>query len=303
MPGQELTASRSETPKTITPFVIRDAQPPPRVRRPGFTASAWEQRLGEIRAQLDDVHAKLACAQRQLDATHEDRDHPRRALAAVRRARTQWLRAHRELDGLAKAGPQRPLPALAALGRDRGLLALGGELTEVSRRHTEVLVLLASHPEGMTTEELAVALYGDTGRPAAVRTALCRLRKGLPGWIDGTADRITVNIDADFLIVQRLLRAGRAREAAERYAAALLPRSEAPGIVEVRDELDAWVRSAVMIAGDPEALWAWLESASGADDLAAWKRFLSDLDPADPRRPLAVSRLARLRGALVIVSR
>jgi hypothetical protein len=168
----------------------------------------------------------------------------------------------------------------------------------LSRRHTEILVLLAAHPDGMTTEELALALYGATGRPASARTALCRLRKDLSPWISSAGNRVRLHLDADFLVVQRLLRAGRPREAAQRYSGALLPRSEAPGVVDARDDLDAWVRSAVMTSGDREALWAWLESASGRDDLPAWKRFLADLDFADPRRPLAASRLARLRVAL-----
>jgi hypothetical protein len=174
-------------------------------------------------------------------------------------------------------------------------------MTHLSRRHTEILVILASHPHGMTTEALALALYGETGRPASARTALCRLRKDLAPWIHSERDRVKLEIEADFLVIQDLLRAGRAREAAQRYSAALLPRSEAPGVIDARDELDAWVRSAVMTSGDREALWAWLESGSGCDDVPAWKRFLADLDFADPRRPLAVSRLAGLRSTLTLV--
>jgi hypothetical protein len=82
----------------------------------------------------------------------------------------------------------------------------------------------------------------------------------------------------------------------------LLPHSEAPGIVHDRSELDAWVRSAVMTAGDREAIWAWLESESGGDDLPAWKRFLASLDFDDPRRALAASRLSLLRTTLALAS-
>jgi hypothetical protein len=153
----------------------------------------------------------------------------------------------------------------------------------------------------MTTEELALDLYGENGRPASVRTELFRLRQAIPNALHSERDRVKLEIEADFLVVQRLLRSGRAREAAQGYSAALLPRSEAPGVVDARHELDAWVRSAVMTSGDREALWAWLDSASGSDDMPAWKRFLADLDPADPRRAYAVSRLARLRKALPVV--
>jgi hypothetical protein len=133
-----------------------------------------------------------------------------------------------------------------------------------------------------------------------VRVELCRLRKIAPE-ILSDRNRVMLEMEADFLIVQQLLRAGRPLEAAQRYPAALLPGSEAPGIVDARDELDAWMRSAVMTSDDPAALWAWLESGSGWDDALAWKRFLADLDFADPRRPLAVTRLARLRTALAVV--
>lgn len=215
-----------------------------------------------------------------------------------------WPAVREAAPVLRSAGSPAPLPMLDALGRARGLVRLPGRGVDLSPRHTEILVLLlASHPHGMTTDELALALYGETGRPASVRTALCRLRKDLAPWIHSERQRITVELDADFLVVRRLLRAGRTQEAARRYPRALLPHSEAPGVVDARDELDAWVRSAVMTSGDREALWAWLESRSGCDDAPAWKRFLADLEFADPRRSLAVSRLAGLRNALTIVRR
>jgi hypothetical protein len=232
----------------------------------------WERYATDLRRRLDEMQARLSFAERQL-------------------------------ADLRPAASPAPLPMLDALGRERGLLRVARHTMQLSRRHTELLVLLASHPNGMTTEELALALYGETGRAGSARTALCRLRKELPSWIYNERDRIKLEIEADFLVVQRLLRAGRTREAAQRYSTALLPRSEAPGVVDAREELDAWVRSAVMTSGDPEALWAWLESASGCDDAPAWKRFLADLDFADPRRPLAVSRLAGLRNALTLVRR
>ena len=64
-----------------------------------------------------------------------------------------------------------------------------------------------------------------------------------------------------------------------------------------RERLEGWLRSAVMTADDPEALWAWVQSPSGADDLQAWKRLLTLLEFRDPRRSLASSHVARLRRA------
>jgi hypothetical protein len=189
---------------------------------------------------------------------------------------------------------------LVALGHDRGLVRAGVREVRFSQRHTEILVLLASHPSGMTAEALALALYGETGKPQTVRIELCRLRKLLGTGIATEPYRLGPDVDADYLDVQQLLRDGQPRDAAERYVAPLLPHSEAPGIIELREELDVWVRHAVMTSDDHEALWAWLQSSSGHDDLAVWKRFLSGLAFGDPRRDLAATRLAKLRGRLAI---
>lgn len=54
------------------------------------------------------------------------------------------------------------------------------------------------------------------------------------------------------------------------------------------------MRQSVMSAGVTDALWEWVQTPSGAVDLAAWQRLLSNLAFQDPRRPLAASRIAQL---------
>jgi hypothetical protein len=75
----------------------------------------------------------------------------------------------------------------------------------------------------------------------------------------------------------------------------VLPRSEAPGIVELQRELDGWIRRAVLAGDDSETLWNWLATSSGAEDLPAWKRFLASVPFEDGRSSLAAARLERLR--------
>jgi hypothetical protein len=128
-----------------------------------------------------------------------------------------------------------------------------------------------------------------------VRLQVFRLRKLLGPWIETGPYRLSMDVESDVAHVRGLLDRGAVREAAERYEAPLLPDSEAPGIVRDRDALEAWVRHAVMTTDDVEALWAWAGSASGRDDLAAWKRLLANLDYGDPRRSLAASRVGALR--------
>jgi DNA-binding transcriptional ArsR family regulator len=198
-------------------------------------------------------------------------------------------------------GPQAPVSGprliLKLLRRDKASVKLDGRPLPLSRTQTEILALLAARPEGMTSEELAADLYGDDGRPSAVRVHIFRLRKLLGPWIDTTPYRLTIDVDSDVAHVSRLLERGAVREGARGYDGPLLARSEAPGVVRERDALESWMRQAVMTSDDPEALWAWTQSASGTDDLAAWKRLLANLDYSDPRRSLAASRVHTLRAA------
>ena len=80
----------------------------------------------------------------------------------------------------------------------------------------------------------------------------------------------------------------------------LLPGSQAPGVVRERERLDSWLRHAVVSADDPDALWAWLHTPSGADDLPAWRRLLGLLEFRDARRSLAATRVAHLRALYAV---
>jgi hypothetical protein len=103
----------------------------------------------------------------------------------------------------------------------------------------------------MTSEQLAADLYGDRGRPGAVRVEVSRLRKLLDGGIEADAYRLAIDTESDVAHVRTLLDRGQIRVAVEQYAGPLLPDSEAPGIVRDRDELEAWVRQGVMSADGP----------------------------------------------------
>jgi hypothetical protein len=52
-----------------------------------------------------------------------------------------------------------------------------------------------------------------------------------------------------------------------------------------------------MTSDDDDALWAWVQSRGGSDDLGAWKRLLSHLEFHDERRSLAAATVASLRSA------
>lgn len=192
-------------------------------------------------------------------------------------------------------GRRRPLLRLCLLGRDQAGVEVGGKPLTLSRRQTEILALLTARPAGMTSDELAAGLYGDDGQPGAVRVQVHRMRRALGRWIETDPYRLTAEVESDVARLQGLLDRGAAREAAERYDGALLPRSEAPGVVRERERLETWLRHAVMTADDPEARWAWVQTPSGDDDAPAWKRLLAELEFHDPRHTLAAARLRTLR--------
>jgi GAF domain len=195
---------------------------------------------------------------------------------------------------------RRQLLKLCLLGRDRADAELGGRPIHLSRRHSEVLALLSIRPSGMTSEELTADLYGDRGTPSTTRVEVHRLRKLMGEWIDTDPYRLSQDVESDVARVQGLLDRGSTREAVEHYEGRLLPHSDAPGVVRERDALDAWLRQAVMTADDDEALWTWVQSASGGEDLPAWSRLLVHLDFRDPRRSLAAARVSSLRAARAV---
>ena len=190
----------------------------------------------------------------------------------------------------------RALLKLSLLGRDRADAVVAGRSSiHLSRRHSEALALLSMHPNGMTTEELAADLYGDRGTSSTTRVEVHRLRKLLGAWIDTDPYRLTTDVESDVARVKGLLDRSAVREAVEHYDGPLLPQSEAPGVVREREYLEGWLHQAVMTGDDDETLWAWLQSASGREDLGAWKRLLAQLHFRDPRRSLASAQIRQLR--------
>jgi hypothetical protein len=198
-----------------------------------------------------------------------------------------WLlRRHRA------GAPSRPVLALPFLGATRTLAGLDGRPVLLTRRHAELLTLLALHPEGLTADAMATALYGDAGKTVTVRAEVHRLRVALDARVLRTQPyRLRARVDADFLQVRAALADGRVRDAARAYRGPLLPRSEAPGVREERELLAAALRRAVLDCGDTDAMWALAGTQDGADDEELALRLLRSLPVPDPRRAVLTARL------------
>ncbi len=184
---------------------------------------------------------------------------------------------------------------MSLLGREQAHISLNGQRLTLTRRQSEILALLSRRPDGMTSEALAADLYGDAGNPGTVRVQVFRMRKLFGAVVETDPYRLALDVRSDWACVEVLLDRGLTRDAAECYRGPLLPHSEAPGIVRERNALEAWLRQAVMTSESPEAVWAWVQTESGKDDLLAWRRLLTGLHYADPRHSLAATRVRALR--------
>lgn len=122
-------------------------------------------------------------------------------------------------------GSSRPSIRLEALGRERACVTLNGWMTELSRRHSEILVILAAHPAGLSEQELASALYGNPIKGVTIRAEISRLHKLLGPIIKTRPYRIAAEVHADFL------------EAGDDRSGELLPGSTAPGVLAAAQRL------------------------------------------------------------------
>ena len=194
----------------------------------------------------------------------------------------------------------RPAPRRSALSlrfmRDAGpKVVLDGTQVTVSLRPAEILATLALHPDGLSAERLATQLYGDDGNPTTVRGEILRLRSLIGSDVLRTRPyRLDAVVDADFVAVQRALRAGDAAQALQSCGGPLLPRSDAPEIRELRDQLEAGLRNAVLDTDDTDLLVQYCEHTLGSDDLEAHELLVDRLPAGDRRRPAFLARRDQL---------
>jgi hypothetical protein len=193
-----------------------------------------------------------------------------------------------------RATAARPTLSLSFLRAVPAAVLDGRELC-LSLRRTELLALLALQPTGLTAEQLALQLYGETGNPTTARAEIHRLRSQLGEAVLQTKPyRLRADIDADFLTARAALSDGHLDAALAVAQAPLLARSEAPAIRALREEIGLGLRRAVLEQGNADALWAYCQRDPGCYDLEAFERLTTGLPPQDPRQAIAASRLAAL---------
>lgn len=198
--------------------------------------------------------------------------------------------------------PQAGIPAaprLTVLGYDGGALACGSNHREVGGRHAEMLALLAWRRGGLDASELAELLFGDPGQQVSVRAEMVRLRKALGPdavsiGLESRPYRVGPTVALDARDVLRHLGAGRLRQALDAYAGPVLPKSEAPGIQDIRLEVSGTLREAMLNDADPEVLLDYLDLPEASEDVDGLRTALQVLPARSPGRSVVVSRLQRL---------
>jgi hypothetical protein len=191
--------------------------------------------------------------------------------------------------------PAKPSLELRFLGAERPLALLDGRELRLTQRHADMLVLLALAPSGLSAEQLATGVYGERGNPVTARAEIHRLRAQLgTAAVRSNPYRLHAEVSADFRTVRAELRAGRVREATTAYRGELLPASEAPAVIELREVLFGELRRATLDRRDPEAMWSLADTPAGADDVELAEELARALPRSDPRHAAILARLDSL---------
>ncbi|MEV0761402.1 GAF domain-containing protein [Nocardia sp. NPDC050435] len=189
----------------------------------------------------------------------------------------------------AQHAPRDPVPVatdrlgLDVLGLGQPQLNKAGERVALSQRHAEILLLLAEHTEGLGADHLALLLDDTDLDNGTIRAAMSRLRAVVGSNVIGSRPyRLRSHVATDVEALRAALDSGDVESALRLYAGPVLPRSTAPGIVDLRDELRARLRAAVLGSGDEGVLRRWTAGADGRDDAAAWAAYRSAVDRDSP---------------------
>ena len=220
----------------------------------------------------------------------------------IRRLDELTGRPHRSTTVMSAPRAMAP-PVLSVLGSDIGRIIVGGRMTELSRRHSEILTLLAWHPEGLSVDRLAGLVYEREGSIVTLRAEMVRLRRVLERIHDSLVPlsrpyRLPARLELDAHRVLAFLDRGAHRVALGAYSGALLPTSSAPGIADIRRELSQRLRDALLTDASAETLLDYARTDEASYDADLWRTCLRMLPPKSPKRAAVVARLERIEAEL-----
>jgi hypothetical protein len=193
----------------------------------------------------------------------------------------------------------RQLLRIRALGLPDCMVELDGRTYRLSPRHSEILVVLIDHPDGLSAEQLAIEVYAGEVQSSTMRAEMTRLRALLgPAILQSRPYRLVVDTECDWKTVGAQLAAGRINDAVHSFRGPLLPNSDSPGVRDRREVLERQLRAAILSSARVDLMVSWTRSRWGADDLQMWQRQAELLPSSSPLRPMAAAEAARLERSL-----
>ncbi len=169
---------------------------------------------------------------------------------------------------------------------------LDGSRLLLNRRQTEILAILALHPDGLSLDRLHALVYGDQAVTlSTLKAEVSHLRAALGGQLASRPYRLTLPVSTDIDDVLDALRRGDAAAAIACYGGDLLPGTESPALVELGEFVAVSMREALLANPDPEAVIRYSELAPyDAEVLEVCLAALGDRP--HPAKPLLKGRLA-----------
>lgn len=170
-----------------------------------------------------------------------------------------------------------------------------GQRLLLNRRQSEILALLALHPDGLSLDQLHAMLYGDHAVTfSTLKAEVSHLRQALAGQLASRPYRLLMPIATDVDHVLGLLRRGEVAAAVDAYGGDLLPGTESPALVEMGEYVAVAVREALLADPQPDAVLQYIELAPY--DTAVLEACLAqlgrDVRLHHPAVPLLKARLA-----------
>ena len=139
---------------------------------------------------------------------------------------------------------------------------LDGQRLLLNRRQSEVLALLALHPDGLSLEQLHAMLYGDQAVTfSTLKAEVSHLRHALGGQLASRPYKLLMPVATDVEHVLSLLRRGKVAAAVEAYGGDLLPGTNSPALIEMGEYVAVAVREALLADPQPDAVLRYSDLA------------------------------------------
>jgi len=169
---------------------------------------------------------------------------------------------------------------------------LDGQRLLLNRRQTEILAILALHPDGLSLDRLHALVYGDQPvTQSTLKAEVSHLRAALGGQLASRPYRLTLPVATDVDDVLDALRHGDVALAVACYGGDLLPGTESPALAELAEYVAVALREALLAHPEPQAVVRYSELAPY--DVEVLEVCLAALGAQPhPAKPLLKGRLA-----------